>query len=44
MVWEGKAAERGPVQNHRFAHRAATIASGSEVTGAFSSIKGAAKL
>jgi hypothetical protein len=42
-VRERKAPEQGAIQDFG-AHRAATMASGSEVTGACSSIRGAAKL
>jgi hypothetical protein len=44
MVRKRKAAEQRAIQDERLGHRAATIASGSAVTGAFSSIRGAAKL
>ena len=44
MVGKREAAEQVPVEHLELAHRAATIASGSEVIGASSSISGAAKL
>jgi hypothetical protein len=44
MVGEREAAQQAPVQDLELAHRAATMASGSEVIGASSSISGAAKL